>query len=88
VLDTGATLSLVRSDIVPKSVKFNQDRIKLNGVGGMTIYTEGKVRAFMKYQTGKILVELHVVEHLPEPMLIGMDVLRRIATGIDIDKIR
>ena len=85
VADTGATLSLIRLDAVPKSVEIMRECINIRGLGNTRYRTEGKITVKLGYEKGAIEAELYVVTQLPERMLIGLDILGEISTGIDIE---
>jgi transposase InsO family protein len=84
LLDTGSTVSLIRLDAIPKGLSICKETIYISGINDNKQSSQGSVTVMLDYGFGTIKVKLWVVKSLPEPILLGMDILSKIVSSIDI----
>jgi len=80
LLDTGATLTLVKIDNLKGETKMRDERITLTRVTGHTIYTLGKIRATISLGEQKIRHTMYVVKDdypIDYKGILGIDFLRK-----------
>jgi len=88
LLDTGATLMLVKTGNLKGDTKMRDERIALTGVTGHKIYTLGKIRATIPLGEQKIRHTMYVVrDDFPiDEGILGIDFLTKQQTKCDHGK--
>lgn len=88
LLDTGASLSAIRSSILSKHTPIHKDPIVINGIGGKT-YSEGYVYLTLQALDGTNYEhKFYLFEELPckSDGIIGLDFLNNFYSIIDLEK--
>ena len=85
VLDTGSAVSLLREDEARKlgcAVR-QLDDVQCVAANGTDVTVAGQVEVPVVLGSVFTMHQFHIVEHLSDPVLLGMDLLRKIGATID-----
>lgn len=86
IIDSGASCSIISSDLVPKNVKIDSEKtIKITGINGKS-HSLGTIQTIIKYGDYAFKTLLHVANNLPAsvPALLGTDFLRYYGANINM----
>lgn len=88
LLDTGASLSAIRSNILSEQIRIHRDPIVINGIGGKT-YSDGYVYLTLHASDGTTYEhKFYLFENLPckSDGIIGLDFLNNFNSTINLEK--
>lgn len=88
VLDTGASLSAIRSNSLSERIPVHRDPIVINGIGGKT-YSEGYVYLSLRASDGSVYEhKFYLFDDLPckSDGIIGLDFLNNFNSTISLEK--
>lgn len=87
LLDTGASLSVIKFEALPISIPIHFEEVVVNGVGGQII-SKGYVNLRLNYESNKSFIhKFYVFENLPIKAdgILGLDFLTKFECNIDLD---
>lgn len=87
LLDTGASISIIKEEELPKTTQVFRDNLAVNGIGGKVYSTGYAVLDLHASKTDTFQIKFHIFKTLPIIVdgILGLDFMKRYKANIDLN---